>query len=59
MDMTSTGVTIAFGDYTASDETVNTANDDLALGDNLYIDVNTVTTAVQKGLSCTALFEVP
>lgn len=58
-DMTSTGVTIAYTDYTASDDIVDTANDDLATGDKLYIDVNTITTAAQKGLSCTALFQTP
>lgn len=59
VDMTSTGVTIDYNAYTASDETVDTSNDDVATGDKLYIDVNAVTTAVQKGLSCTALFNTP
>ena len=59
VDMTSTGVTIAYGAYTASDETVNTSNDDLALGDKLYVDVNAITTAVQKGLSVTCVFRRP
>jgi hypothetical protein len=58
-DMTSTGVTIAYNEYTASDETVDTSNDDLATGDKLYVDVNAVTTAAQKGLSCTASFRLP
>ncbi len=58
-DMTSTGVTIAYDGYTASDETVDTSNDDLALGDKVYPDVNAITTAAQKGLSCTALFQLP
>ncbi|HUV28077.1 MAG TPA: hypothetical protein VMW34_11990 [Anaerolineales bacterium] len=58
-DMTSTGVTIEYNTYTASDETVNATYDDLATGDNIYVDVNAVTTAVQKGLSCTAVFSLP
>lgn len=58
-DMTSTGVTISYNEYTASDETVNATYDDLATGDNIYVDVNAVTTAVQKGLSCTAVFSLP
>ena len=58
-DMTSTGVTIEYNIYTASDETVNASYDDLATGDNIYVDVNAVTTAVQKGLSCTAVFSLP
>lgn len=59
VDMTSTGVTIAYTDYTASDETVDTSNDDLETGDKLYVDVNAITTAAQKGLSCTAMFQTP
>lgn len=58
-DMTSTGVTIEYGDYTASDEVIDTSNDDLATGDKLYVDINEVTTAAQKGLHCTATFEAP
>ena len=58
-DMTSTGITIGYNEYTASDETVDTSNDDLATGDNLYVDINSVTTAAQKGLHCTATFEAP
>lgn len=60
VDMTSTGVTIAFGDYTASDEVVDAANDDLVTGDKIYVDVDAVTTgAVQKGLSVIAVFRLP
>jgi hypothetical protein len=58
--MTSTGVTIDYNAYTASDETIDTSNDDVATGDMLFIDVDAVTTgAAQKGLSCTALFRLP
>jgi len=59
VDMTSTGVTIDYDEYTASDETVNTSNDDLALGDKLYVDVDAITTASQKGLSVTCVFRRP
>ena len=58
-DMTSTGVTIEYNIYSASDETVDTANDDLATGDLLYPDVNAVTSAAQKGLSFTCIFSLP
>ena len=60
-DMTSTGVTIDYNEYTASDETVDTSNDDLATGDKLYVDIPTsgVTSPAQKGLHCTATFEAP
>lgn len=59
-DMTSTGVTIAYNEYTASDEVVNTSYDDVQTGDNIYVDINAVTTgAVHLGLSCTAVFQTP
>lgn len=60
VDMTSTACTISYNAYTASDETVDTSNDDLQTGDKIFVDVNAVTTgAVQKGLSCTATFAKP
>ncbi|MBL0732248.1 MAG: hypothetical protein JJW03_05275, partial [Desulfosarcina sp.] len=52
-------VTIAYDAYTASDGTVNTANDELALGDKIFVDVDAITTAAQKGLSVTAIFRLP
>jgi hypothetical protein len=59
-DMTSTGVTIGYDEYTASDETVDTANDDVQTGDKIYVDINAVTTgAAQQGLHCTAVFQTP
>ena len=59
VDMTSTGVTVAYNGYTASDEVVNTSNDDIITGDALYLDVNTITSPAHKGLSCTAVFQLP
>jgi hypothetical protein len=59
VDMTSTGVTIAYNEHTASDETVDTDNDDVATGDKIFVDVNAVTSAAQKGLYCTASFRLP
>jgi hypothetical protein len=58
-DMTSTGVTINYDEYTASDETVDTSNDDVATGDKIYVDVNAITSAAHQGLSCTAVFQTP
>ena len=59
-NMTSTGVTIDYNAYTASDETIDTSYDDVATGDMLFIDVDAVTTgAAQKGLSCTTIFRLP
>lgn len=57
--MLSTAVTISPAEYTASDGIVDVANDDLALGDKLFINVGWITTAPQKGLSCTAVFGAP
>ena len=59
--MTSTGVTIDYNQYTASDEVIDTSNDDLATGDKLYVVIPTggVTSPAQKGLHCTATFEAP
>lgn len=59
VDMTSTGVTINYDEYSASDETVDTANDDIQTGDKIYVDVNAVTSPAHKGLSCTASFQLP
>lgn len=59
VDMTSTGVTISYNEYTASDETIDTANDDVQTGDMIYVDVNAVTSPVHNGLSCTAVFQTP
>jgi hypothetical protein len=58
-DMTSTGVTINYDEYTASDETVDTSNDDVQTGDKIYVDVNAITSAAHQGLSCTAVFQTP
>lgn len=59
VDITSTGVTIDYNAYTASDETVDTTNDDVQTGDILFADVNAITTAAQKGLSCSCVFRLP
>lgn len=59
VDMTSTGTSVAFGSYTESDETVDAANDELALGDELFADVNGICTPAHMGLSCTATFRLP
>lgn len=59
-DMTSTGVTISYNEYTASDEIVDTSYDDVQTGDSIYVDINAVTTgAVHLGLSCTGIFQTP
>lgn len=56
VDMTSTGITIGYNEYAASDEVVDMANDDVVTGDTIFPDVNTVTSPAHKGLGCTADF---
>lgn len=59
-DMTSTGATVAYTEYSASDETVDTGYDDIATGDRIYVDVTGITTtAGAKGLSVTSSFQLP
>lgn len=59
VDMTSTGVTIDYNAYTDSDETVDATNDDVQTGDLIFVDINAITTAAHKGLSCSAVFQLP
>ena len=59
VDMTSTGTTVAFGSYTESDEVIDVANDELAIGDKIFADVNGICTPAHLGLSCTATFRLP
>jgi hypothetical protein len=57
-DMLSTGVTVSYNEYYASDGVIDTSNDDVTEGDRLFIDVTAVTTgAVQKGMSMTLYFK--
>jgi len=59
-DMTSTGATVAYTEYSANDETVDTGYDDIATGDRIYVDVTGITTtAGAKGLSVTSSFQLP
>lgn len=50
-DVLSTPITINSGANTASDGVVNTSNDDLATGDNIYVDVDAVSGTPATGLS--------
>lgn len=58
VDMLSTKITIG-DEYYATDETINTSNDDVATGDQIYIDVDAVHTTTPKGLSVTLSFRLP
>jgi len=59
VDMLSTKVTIGTGEYNAADGVVNTSNDDLQTGDQLYTDVDAVTSTAPKGLSITPVARKP
>jgi hypothetical protein len=55
--MLSTKITVASGDYTASDGVVDTDNDDLQTGDLILVDVDAVHTTPAQGLWVTAEIE--
>lgn len=61
VDMTSTGITVGYNEYTASDAVIDTsgtpANDTLATGDKIFVDVNAITSPAHKGLSATLVFQ--
>jgi hypothetical protein len=57
-DMLNTAITIG-DEYYANDESINTSNDDLAIGDSIYIDVDAVHTTPPNGLSVTMTFAKP
>ena len=57
VDMLTLPITISAAEYNASDGTINTANDDINTGDQIFIDVNAVTaTTPPKGLSVVLTF---
>lgn len=59
VDMLSVLITIG-AEYFASDETIDTANDHVNTGDQIYIDVDTVHSGTAPmGLSCVLEFELP
>ena len=59
VDMLSTPITISSGGFTASDGVVDTANDDLATGDIIFIDVDATSTTKAKGLFVVPVFRLP
>jgi len=56
-NMLSTGTTIAYNEYGANDEVINTSYDDVQTFDRIYLDVTTITTPAQVGLSVTLVFK--
>jgi len=57
-DMLSVKVTLG-DEYYASDETIDTGNDDVNTGDQIYIDVDAIHTTAPKGLSVALVFRLP
>lgn len=58
-DMLSTKITLG-DEFYASDETIDTDEDDIATGDQIYIDVDAIHSGTAaKGLSVTCLFRLP
>ena len=57
-DMLTTAITIG-DEFYANDEGVNASNDDVATGDQLYIDIDAVHTTAPKGLSVVLTFTKP
>jgi len=55
--MLSTPVTLDVDDYFEDDGVVDTSYDDVAKGDQIYVDVLAVPTSVPKGLSAVLTFE--
>ena len=58
VDMLSTKITIG-AEYYAADGVINTSNDDIATGDNIYIDVDAIHSIAPQGLSVTLTFNLP
>ena len=56
-DMLSTKITVSYNEYYAADGVIDTSNDDVATGDMIFIDVDTVASGSPKGLSVTLTFE--
>jgi len=55
-DMLSTKITIG-DEYYAADGVINTSSDDIATGDQIYIDVDAIHTTAPLGMSVTVQFE--
>ena len=55
VDMLSVGLILDDSEWHISNETIDTSNDDIEDGDQIYIDVDTVATGM-KGVSVTLTF---
>jgi len=56
VDMLSTPITLSNGEYFARDGVIDTSNDDVNTGDQLYIDVDSVNVTPPNGLAVTLTF---
>ena len=57
VDMLSTRITVSYNEYYATDGVINTSNDDITTGDEIFVDVDTVASGSPMGLSVTLTFE--
>jgi len=55
-DMLSTKITISVNEYFAADGVINTSYDDVLTGDQIYVDVDQLTTVPPNGLSIALTF---
>jgi len=58
-DMLSTRISIAVSSYYATNAVIDTGNDDLATGDQIYIDIDQLPTTPPKGLSVSLTIDIP
>ena len=58
VDMLSTKITISYGEYFAADGVINTTYDDLATGDQIYVDVDELPSTPPNGLSIALTFNL-
>jgi hypothetical protein len=56
VDMLSTKITISYDEYFASDGIINTTYDDLATGDQIYVDIDELSSTPPTGLSIALTF---
>jgi hypothetical protein len=56
VDMLTTEITLSVGEFFSNDGVIDSSNDDINTGDQIYIDVDAVTTTPPQGLSVTLTF---
>lgn len=58
VDMLSTRLSISYNEYFASDGIIDTNNDDLQTGDQIYVDIDQLSTVAPNGLSVSLTFNI-